>query len=112
MYSYCMIFEVTRLRREGAILPKFRESLFVATTGNLVIADYHDDIGRRWMRRATLLDQSTGRPIETIPPLLDASIVAVARDYMTITGFERIKNPFEDRFYDYQQTWYVTPCTI
>lgn len=103
-----MIFEITRLRRDGAILPKFRESLFVAITGNLVIADFHDDIGRRWMRRAQVLDAATCQPIDTIPPLLDATIVVVTRDYMTITGFERIKNPFEDRFYDYQQTWYVT----
>lgn len=106
-----MIFEVTRLRREGAILPKFRESLFVATVGNLVISDYHDDIGRRWMRRAMMLDAGTGQPIEIIPPLLDATIVVVARDYMKITGFERIKNPFEDRFYDFQQSWYVTETT-
>jgi len=105
-----MIFQVTRLRVKGAILPRFRQALFHPKIGNLQLVDYQDEVCRRWLRRAVLLDDA-GREIEGFPALLDASVVHVARDYMTMTGFERLLNPLENRFYDYQQTWYIQPIS-
>lgn len=111
MYSVQMLLKVKRLRLEGAILPKWRTALFSATPGHIVIRDYRDEIGNRWMRKASLLDPITGRDVEGVPPLLDAAVIRWETDYLVITGFERVRpNEIVDRFYDYQQTWYITPA--
>lgn len=105
-----MLFNVTRLKVEGAILPKWRTALLPAILGRVVIRDYRDDIGNRWMRKALLLDPMTGREVDGFPPLLDATVIRWESDYIVITGFERIQpNGLVERLFDYQQTWYITP---
>lgn len=104
-----MIFNVTRLRENGGVLPKFRTALPRPLVGHLEIRDFKDEVGHRWTRRATLIDPATCKQIDALPPLLDVIVIRIESDYMMLTGFERILNPFENRFYDYQQSWYVTP---
>lgn len=103
-----MLVYVTPMRDRGAILPKWRTAFWRAVQGRLVIRDFQDPLGLRWLRRAVLEDPSTGKELNSPPALLDASVVRWETDYLVITGFERLPADIGERLFDFQQSWYVT----
>lgn len=103
-----MIFDVVRVREGGWILPRFRSCMHRPVRGSLSVEDRQDPVLNRSTRTARILDPRTGNPVEGLPPLHDATLVCVRSDYLSITGFERIRDPLADREYEYAQTWVLT----
>lgn len=78
--------------------------------GILVLKEQHADDLMRLCRVATLTDPGTGTPVEGIPPLYDAMLIAADGFSLTLAGFERVWQA--GRIIDYAQTWLVDPAEL
>jgi hypothetical protein len=96
----------TRARDKGRLLSKFQRDRRWRE-GTLTIIEERDPELHRVLRVARL-KQPDGTDV--LPPLLDATIIAMTVDQWSITGFERLE---EERVGGdavcYQQSWLITP---
>ncbi len=96
-----MRFSVTRLRNLGAKLDE-REALEVRpVVGDLRVEHAQDDELKRPSRTARLVRQDRSIDADALPPLHDATLVAMGNVGFTLTGFERVEGRC------YAQSWLV-----
>jgi len=98
--------QITTLYDRGRKVPRWREGR-PGTIGVLEIKEAFDQPTSRTRRTATLYDPS-GVPIASVKPLLDATVLYVSADRMTITGIERLEDERTGMFeHEYAQSWAV-----
>jgi len=97
-----MRFIVRLLRHRGRILPWRDVVNRPALTGDLRIEDCRDELLRRYVRTARLVDTDNVRPSPATPELLDVHIMAMSPQAFTLTGFERVEGV------EYAQSWLVS----
>lgn len=104
-----MLFDVILIREAGWALPRFRSCMHHPIRGDLLIRDVADKTLHRTTRLAQLRDPVSGMALDVPRPLYDAVLLCVERDYMTLTGFERIYDELGQREYHFAQSWLLTP---
>lgn len=100
-----MEVDVYPIRRLGDVLARHL-AWGSKLTGTLSIAERYDPETARHVRTARLLGAGD---TDLMPPLLDATVIAIARGNWTITGWERIDDDMA-RPRAYQQSWRVVPA--
>ena len=100
-----MRFIVRPLRHRGRILPWRDVVNRPALTGDLRIEDCRDELLRRYVRTARLVDTDDMRPSPATRELLDVHIMAMSPQAFTLTGFERVDGA------EYAQSWLVSETT-
>lgn len=82
-----MFFDVRYLMEQGWVLPRFRSRMLRPILGDLVIQEDHDDLLRRHVRIARLLDPAT-KEVLTIPrSIYDVTVIAANGDSLTRARF-------------------------
>ncbi len=84
-----MRFVVRPLRHRGRILPWRDVVNRPALIGDLRIEDCRDELLRRYVRTARLVDTDNVRPSPATLEPLDVRIMAMSPQAFTLTGFER-----------------------
>lgn len=100
-----MHVQVVRLFEDGKQIPRWQYSYLKPVFGELRLQQSRDEYLNRHMRSAHLLDDEgpiNQRRGEKIPPLIDAAILWISGQRMTISGFER-----SELLATYAQTWLV-----
>lgn len=101
-----MRVKVVTLYDRGRRLPRWREGR-PGECGTLVIRESFDSATSRTRRTAIILDD-LGNPCETVAPLMDATVLYVSGDCMTITGIERLDDERTGLLHhEYAQSWAV-----
>lgn len=95
-----MLVQVLRMWNNGILIPRWRWSAIQPVRGHLLLREGRDEFLRRTLRTAHLFEPGQGR--ELIPPLVDAAVLSITENRMTISGFER----FED-YPTVAQTWLI-----
>lgn len=80
-----------------------------ATIGELIVTEERDDSLGRHVSVAKLMEPGTGRLAEDLPPLRDVRLVRMGSDYMSLTGFERVRIGMDERDIEYAQSWILEP---
>jgi len=70
--------------------------------GDLRVEELRDEVLRRHVRVARLVDRTRPRDPDRLPPLYDVTLPAMSPQAFTLAGFERIEGT------DYAQSWPVT----
>lgn len=87
-----MRVRVIELFEEGKQVPRWQLSLLKVTEGELAMVEFRDEVLNRHMRAAHL-HQVDGpmnkREMDILTPLLDAAVLWIRDQRMTITGFQR-----------------------
>ena len=104
MYSYFMIVRLHRRRDRGWPIPKYQFAFKEPLVGELTIHEARDEVLNRHTRIARLWHPTTGLLLE-IPPLLDAQVVGLTRELLSLSGIERIEDPVLSKVEDFAQTW-------
>lgn len=99
-----MLVNVVRLWEDGKLIPRWRISYEKPVFGELVLREGHDEHLRRNLRIASLHNHppKAGEPLDVIPPLVDAAVLYITDNRMSISGFER-----GDMLPTVAQTWLV-----
>ena len=93
-----MLFSVRVMRnRERCVT--LRE---LANAPMLRVEDLRDEVLRRHVRVARLVDRSRPRDPDWLPLLYDVTLPAMSPQAFTLTGFERVEGT------DYAQSWLIT----
>lgn len=101
-----MHVSVATLFDRGRRVPRWREGR-PGIVGRLLVKESFDQASGRTRRTAQLIDDG-GTPIAQIPPLLDATVLYVCADQMTITGIERLEDERTGLLqHEYAQSWAV-----
>lgn len=101
-----MHVRIITLYDRGRKMPRWREGR-PGIEGVLEIKETHDPATSRARRTARLFD-ALGIPVPGVVPLLDATVLYVSGDQMTITGIERMQDERTGLFeHEYAQTWAV-----
>lgn len=101
-----MQVSVTRLWENGKLVPRWRISQLVSVPGDLRLTESRDNHLNRSQRSASLVDSEgdmNKRRGELIPPLIDACVLWIRGNKMTISGYERD----EMTSITYAQTWLI-----
>lgn len=97
---------IVTLYERGRKVPRWQEGR-PGTTGVLSIVEAHDPATSRTRRTARLYDEC-GVPIASVTPLMDATVLYICADRMTITGIERLEDEKTGLFaHEYAQSWAV-----
>ena len=72
--------------------------------GELTVHEVRDPVLNRHTRVATLLDPTTGAPLD-VPQLLDTQLVGLTREVLSLSGIERVEDPLILKVEDFAQTW-------
>ena len=97
-----MRFAVRFLRYRGRIIP-YREVVNrPALVGELRIEECHEEEVHRYVRTATLHNESVSTYRADVPRLYDVRLMAMSPQAFTLTGLERIDGA------EYAQSWLVT----
>ena len=80
-----LIFEVTPMRERGRLVPRWQYGR-VMRSGQLEVDESRDPSFKRVVRRARVLVSGT----DQLLPLLDARLIAVRGEVMTLSGFEAV----------------------
>ncbi len=99
-----MLAKVRRLRARGVVLPRQGAARDADVQGELRVEAHGDGLLGRSLRTARLLTTSDGIHRDLLPPLYDVTLVAMAHNGFTLTGFERIARSEEN--VDYAQSWW------
>lgn len=94
-----MQVKVTRLWENGKLVPKWRLSQIIKVDGNLSLRESRDEHLNRSQRSAYLHFDG----LQVAPTLIDACVLWIRGDLMTISGFERD----ELSNVTYAQTWLI-----
>jgi hypothetical protein len=106
---YSMRFDVYPMRREGRLIP--RHAMWAGRVrGDLFVIEVRDTELNRSVRVATIVANDPHR--ELLPPLLDATLVAVKPDWWTMTGWERSPQATHAHTRAYMQSWILIPSDI
>lgn len=80
---------VTRLWEGGAQIPRWRYSGLRPVLGELCLMPFHSDQMRRHLHVAHIFSIGHGKAdVDLLPPLIDAAVVHMKGDFMTISGLE------------------------
>lgn len=82
--------ESIRIWRDGILVPRWHLAQLQPVAGELRIEENKDEHLRRFLRAATLLASAPpdhGRDV--LPPLIDAAVIYIKGDRISISGFER-----------------------
>ncbi|WP_374513758.1 hypothetical protein [Niveibacterium sp.] len=97
---------VATLYDRGRRLPRWREGR-PGIAGRLDLSEKFDQASGRTRRTARLIDEG-GLEIAELPPLMDATVLYVFGDQMTITGIERLEDERTGMMqHEYAQSWAV-----
>lgn len=99
-----MHFKVQRMRARGVVMTRGERSSQDEASGELRVEEHGDGLLGRSLRTARLLSTGQGIHRDLLPPLYDVTLVAMAANGFTLTGFERIgegKGTVE-----YAQSWW------
>lgn len=99
-----MLCQVHCLRKRGVEVSRLGLEALPAPTGRLLVGQSRKRMFGRTVRLARLVDDEESRDL--LPPLLDAKLLWVADNKMTLSGFERIA--VSGRNVDFVQTWLAT----
>lgn len=97
-----MRFSVVQMRHRGRALPRRALANGAASSGDLRVEQVFDEHLHRYVRLARLIDPDRPAAADQLPPLYDATIMAMSPLAFTLTGFERLDGV------DYAQSWLVT----
>jgi hypothetical protein len=97
-----MLFSVRMMRNRGRCLSLRELANAPLLVGDLRVEELRDDVLRRHVRVARLVDRSRPRDPDGLPPLYDVTLPAMSPQAFTLAGFERIAGT------DYGQSWLVT----
>lgn len=97
-YAYTVIFDMIRVRIDGAVVPRHNVGLQRAVRGTLLVGDKRLEGLQRHARVATFQTEDQ----QTLE-LIDASLLHITAETMVLTGFER--NTSSGKEIDYAQTW-------
>ncbi|GIZ51089.1 hypothetical protein NCCP691_11030 [Noviherbaspirillum aridicola] len=98
---------MVRLWRDGIQVPRWQLAQLQPVAGELRIEENKDELLRRFLRVARLLGCTApdlGR--DMLPPLVDAAVIYIKGDRISISGFER-----GEMSQTYAQTWLVETVT-
>ena len=99
-----MLCQVHCLRKRGVEVSRYGLEDLPAPTGRLLVGQSRKRMFGRTVRLARLVDDEGSRDL--LPPLLDATLLWVADNKMTLSGFERIVVGRKNT--DFVQTWLAT----
>jgi hypothetical protein len=97
-----MKLAVVCLRCKGRRVPKWQLHRAVRHVGQLTVTEENDQVLHRICRVARVIEVER-RPVDLLPPLLDATLLWMNHDQMALTGFERVDTTGD--YTDYAQTW-------
>lgn len=100
-----MLIRLLRLRERGWPIPKYQFAFKQGIPGELTVHEERDPVLNRYTRIARLTDPVTHNPMPNIPKLLDAQLVGLTREMMSLSGIERIEDPALQKIEDFAQTW-------
>lgn len=101
-----MRFEVYLTRSNGRLLQRHQRSS-KTWVGHFDMKEIrHPDLNR--ITRVAQLVTDEGGPVEGLPPLMDAILLAAHKGWWSLAGYERIEEQ-PGRFVDYAQSWVMTP---
>lgn len=103
IYSFLMIVRLLRLRDRGWPIPKYQFAFKQGIEGELTVYEERDAVLNRHTRIARLRDLHNHQPIG--PALLDAQLVGLTREVLSLSGIERIEDPTLLKVEDFAQTW-------
>ena len=95
-------FSVRFLRFRGRVVPARQVANQRPQVGDLRIEECHDELLKRTLRIARLVDL-LHIVNQDVPQLLDVKVVAMSPQAFTLTGFERIDEA------EFAQSWLCTP---
>ena len=97
-----MLFSVRTMRNRGRCLTVRELANAAMLVGDLRVEELYDEVLRRHVRVARLVDRLRPRDPDRLPPLYDITLPAMSPQAFTLAGFERIDGT------DYAQSWLVT----
>ena len=97
-----MLLAVRLMRDKGRCLSPRELANSVMLVGDLRVEEWRDEMLRRHVRVARLVDRGRPRDPDRLPPLYDVMLPAMSPQAFTLAGFERIDGV------DYAQSWLVT----
>ncbi len=98
-----MLIHLHRLRERGRSIPKYQFAFKQPVHARLTVHEVFDQVLNRQTRIARLADPLTGQPLD-IPPMLDTQLVGLTREFMSLSGIERIEDDLGLGTNDYAQT--------
>lgn len=105
VYSYMMLVKLHRMRERGWPIPRYQFAFKPTIPGELTVSEVRDEILNRYTRVATLRDVATGAAIASVPKLLDVQLVGMTREYLSLSGIERVEDELLSKVEDFAQTW-------
>ena len=99
-----MLIRLHRLRERGWPIPRYQFAFKKTILGELTVHEVRDPVLNRHTRVATLLDPTTGAPLD-VPQLLDTQLVGLTREVLSLSGIERVEDPLILKVEDFAQTW-------
>lgn len=99
-----MLYQVRCLRKRGIEVPRHGLEDLPAPTGRLLVAQSRKRMLGRTIRLARLVDIEG--PTDLLPPLLDARLIWLEDNRLTLSGFERLS--VGGRNTDFAQSWLAT----
>lgn len=94
------------MRRDGRVMMRFERSNRTWRGALVVREERHEELHR--LTRVAALIGDDGQPVDGLPPLYDAVLLAVHRGHWSLTGFERIEQVGGNHI-DYAQSWVMCP---
>ena len=104
MYSLRMLIRLHRLRERGWPIPRYQFAFKKTILGELTVHEVRDPVLNRYTRVARLVAPDTGAHLD-VPPLLDAQLVGLTREVLSLSGIERLEDPLIFKVEDFAQTW-------
>lgn len=99
-----MIIRLQRLRERGRPIPKYQHAFKSLVEGELLVFEERDSVLNRHTRLAKIVNPATYASVG-VPPLLDVQIVGMTREFISLSGIERIEDRAILKIEDFAQTW-------
>ena len=101
-FTGAMQFSVRLMRNKGRCLSARELANAPLQAGDLRVEELRDEVLRRHVRVARLVDRTRPRDPDRLQPLYDVTLPAMSPQAFTLAGFERIEGV------EYAQSWLVT----
>lgn len=99
-----MIVRLLRLRERGWPIPKYQFAFKQGIPGELTVHEERDPVLNRYTRIARLHAPGS-HGFLNVPPLLDAQLVGMTKEFISLSGIERIEDLAISKIEDFAQTW-------
>ncbi len=99
-----MFIYLHRLRERGRSIPKYQFAFKQPVHARLTVHETFDPVLNRQTRIARLADPISGQMLD-IPPLHDTQLVGLTKEFMSLSGIERVEDDLGLGTNDYAQTW-------